>query len=527
MESDFIEECFIHVDGTKPYLIAVVVPNLNVFRIHYASGDRQKGEEKEKEDDWVYDEETVRCKLKEEIIKVGNKMQLQYYEIPRDVLVEPKPFLEIEGMRTVTGKIFRRGLIEHYQGQFEEMYKRVEGEMTKRKDAVISEVLREVLPSVQGQDGLALDNEMAERTFQEMGGSSLDAMKLLAMLSRKFSVDIPMKVLYERNMKEIIEFIDRSAMGIEETNHSKDSDDASLIGRITSNAGSHVPRKVGIDWTEEIRLENYLPELKDSQRHFNSATLADATQAKGVFLTGATGFLGGYLLYEVLRRFPHASVWCLVRLSKGGTTPTTTSSTEERDAEREDAEFYKDDGEGWRRGRDRLCRHLKDIQCWQPEFARRIKPVIGDLAQKDFGLSEEQFAYLAERVEVIIHCGAWVNSILDYPVLKGANVVGTVNALKLAMVAKRARGTTFHHVSTTSVFARKTNKVFSQGITEDYPSSEVSPVALSTGYKQSKWVSEQLCVAARERGLPLSIFRPGMYIPHSHSPTTRLQPPSL
>lgn len=106
LESDFIEECFIHSDGRKTYVLAAVVPNLEVFRIH---GRRAGGEKQElaSDDTWVYDEDEVKKVLKEEMQRIGKQFQLQYYEIPRGIVVEKTRFQDIEGVRTVTGKMLR------------------------------------------------------------------------------------------------------------------------------------------------------------------------------------------------------------------------------------------------------------------------------------------------------------------------------------------------------------------------------------------------------------------------------------
>ncbi|MGC5413137.1 SDR family oxidoreductase, partial [Streptomyces sp. DT225] len=63
-----------------------------------------------------------------------------------------------------------------------------------------------------------------------------------------------------------------------------------------------------------------------------------------------------------------------------------------------------------------------------------------------------------------------------------------------------------HYVSTTGVYAP------SRG-TDPAPLTESSPTGpaddLPDGYAQSKWVAEQLVGLARERGLPVTVHRPG------------------
>jgi thioester reductase-like protein len=87
--------------------------------------------------------------------------------------------------------------------------------------------------------------------------------------------------------------------------------------------------------------------------------------------------------------------------------------------------------------------------------------------------------------------------VLPYPELKAANVGGTHEALRLAA---RHRPSAFHHVSTIEVFGERGSV-----LDENHPAGPAG--ALRGGYAQSKWVSEQLVLAAARRGLPALIYR--------------------
>jgi thioester reductase-like protein len=192
-----------------------------------------------------------------------------------------------------------------------------------------------------------------------------------------------------------------------------------------------------------------------------------------IFLTGGTGFLGSFLIEELLRR-TDATLYCLVRSS---------------DAEE---------------GAKRLRRVLEANRLWDDRFASRIVPVVGDLSLPRFGLSEQAFASLAERVEAVYHSGALVNFIFPYSALKGANVDGTREVLRLACAG---RAKPLHYVSTISVFSGRGGAeptVFRE--TDEVETFE----PMRFGYPQSKWVAEKMVRTARERGLPVVIYRPGL-----------------
>jgi thioester reductase-like protein len=138
----------------------------------------------------------------------------------------------------------------------------------------------------------------------------------------------------------------------------------------------------------------------------------------------------------------------------------------------------------------------------------RFVPVLGDLAQPRLGLTEQEFGALAEAVEIIYHNGSWVNSALDYEALKPANVGGTQAVLQLAGTGSYCKPV--HYVSSLAVFLSPAHAKAARITENDRPSDR-----LKGGYKQSKWVAEQLIYQAQERGLPACIYRVGRIMGHS------------
>lgn len=215
--------------------------------------------------------------------------------------------------------------------------------------------------------------------------------------------------------------------------------------------------------------------------HFSRPLSAHWQTPRTVFLTGSTGFLGVYLLAELLRQ-TQADIYCLVRA-----TDTTA-------------------------GQQRIRQRMQFYQIWQDNFEKRILPIVGDLSQPKLGVSDEVFNELATTVDVIYHNGAQVNAMYPYERLKASNVLGTLEILKLAGL---------HHtkpvnfVSTLAVFFSDTY------IGKMVAESEFANLdeSLKGGYKQSKWVAEALVRAARARGLPTIIHRPGRILGDSQTGT--------
>ncbi len=194
---------------------------------------------------------------------------------------------------------------------------------------------------------------------------------------------------------------------------------------------------------------------------------------KQVLLTGATGFLGAFLLHDLLQQ-TGATVHCLVRAANA------------------------------QQGLRRLRSNLQSYELWQEELAGRIVVVPGDLAEPRLGLSEAQFLVLARDIDAIIHNGALVNFVHPYAAHKAANVLGTQEILRLAALQRLQA---VHFVSTLSVFhtgGHDDGMIFAEG--DDL--EEVG--APFGGYAQSKWAAEQLVMEAARRGLPVAIYRPGL-----------------
>ncbi|WP_415878280.1 amino acid adenylation domain-containing protein [Methylomonas sp. TEB] len=198
----------------------------------------------------------------------------------------------------------------------------------------------------------------------------------------------------------------------------------------------------------------------------------DVAAARTLLLTGATGFLGAFLLADLLA-LTQAKVFCLVR------------------------------AENQQQAMSRLRRQVEQYELSDWVDFSRVVAVCGDLAEPRLGLSGHDYRDIAEQVEVIYHNGALVNFIQPYQALKAANVLGTEEVLRLAASSKAKA---IHYVSTVSVFSEPPAEITGHQETDE----PVQHGNLPNGYAQSKWVAEKLVVAARERGFQVSIYRPAI-----------------
>jgi thioester reductase-like protein len=209
---------------------------------------------------------------------------------------------------------------------------------------------------------------------------------------------------------------------------------------------------------------------------------------KAVFVTGATGFTGAFVLDALLRR-TDAEIYCLVR---------ALDALE---------------------GEKRLLDNLRKYGLEAPGFGGRVHCVIGDLGKPLLGLSYDRFDTLGTRVDAIYHVGALVNWAYPYELLKQVNVEGTAEVIRLAAHLKRKP---LHHVSTIGVYPLGAPQLGRFYEADGLFIPERS-VWLGTGYNQSKWAAEKMLYAAGARhGLSVAIYRPGFVTGHSQTGVVQL-----
>ncbi len=201
---------------------------------------------------------------------------------------------------------------------------------------------------------------------------------------------------------------------------------------------------------------------------------------QNILLTGATGFLGAFLLDRLLESTT-ANIYCLVRCSS------------------------------LKVGTQKLQLNLERYGLTTAAQNPRAIVFPGDLAEPRFGLTESEFEQLAGQIDLIYHNGAYVNLVYPYAAMRAINVLGTQEILRLASQVKVKP---VHFVSTMDVFQSAYHSQLPE-LAEDelFPANELP----GSGYAQTKWVAEKLVKAAHDRGIPTCIHRPGMIVGHSQT----------
>jgi amino acid adenylation domain-containing protein/thioester reductase-like protein len=291
-----------------------------------------------------------------------------------------------------------------------------------------------------------LDNATVGRrsNFLALGGHSLLAPTVLAKVRSLLGVTLPLRAVFATgDLAELAEVVEQARV----------SD-----GEFAKNYTQGIPS------VEQLRLDAEPPaDIRPTE------PLVEGPMRR-VLLTGATGFLGAHLLAELLSR-TEADVYCLVRAESVAV------------------------------GRARLLANLRRAKLTVPaEDLDRIVPVVGDMAEPRLGLSTADYEMLCATMDAIYHNGVVMNFVLTYQWLMPPHVESTIEILRLAV---RRRTKPLHLMSTLGVFL---GKVYDQQlITED--DRALDPSGLDTGYHTTKWVADTMGVNARDRGLPISIYR--------------------
>jgi fatty acid CoA ligase FadD9 len=449
----WIRQIFVYGNSARSYVLAVIVPTDDALAS--VGGDT----------------EAVKPLLSEALQTIAREADLQSYEIPRDFIVETRPFTLENGLLTGIRKLARPQLKEYYGPELEQLYVDLTNGQadvlrTLRQDGANRPVLETVSRAAGALLGAASSDAAPDAQFTDLGGDSLSALTFANLLHDIFGVDVPVGVIVSpaSDLAAIAAYVEEQRSG-----GSKRPTYDAVHGRDATEVRA-----------SDLTLDKFLDE----------ATLAaapslpgPASEVRTVLLTGATGFLGRYLLLEWLERMDlvDGKVITLVR-------------AKDSDAARERLDATFDSGD------PKLLAHYRELA------ADHLVVLAGDKGEANLGLEHAIWQQLADTVDLIVDPAALVNHVLPYSQLFGPNVVGTAELIRIALTT---RIKPFVYVSTIGVGDQIEPGKFVE-VSDVRQMSAVRAVndGYANGYGNSKWGGEVLLREAHDlAGLPVSVFR--------------------
>ncbi|XP_047038956.1 fatty acyl-CoA reductase wat-like [Helicoverpa zea] len=231
-----------------------------------------------------------------------------------------------------------------------------------------------------------------------------------------------------------------------------------------------------------------------------------------VFITGGSGFLGKQLIEKLFRATKISKILLLLRSKKG------------KPIEQRLLDMLQDP----------VFDAVKELH---PNFAEKIIPVAGDVAEMKLGLSEKDWNMVADETDIFMHVAATTRFDEPLKIATLINVRGAREALLLGKACKKLKS--YVHVSTAYSYACE--NMINTEVLEDFYKSPIDPETLiqlaetvdeeklndiSSGliknwpntYSFGKAVAEET-VRSMADGLPLCIVRPAIVIVAHKEPT--------
>jgi len=321
-----------------------------------------------------------------------------------------------------------------------------------RAEELVAAAWRAVL---KGWEGSVFNN------FFEAGGDSLRAIALVARLQTHFAVRIG-------------DIFAWPTLAEQAARLAPAADNLKLrIGRLKDSLAATLAARARL--ADNPGFQEQVAAYRGSYKELLRRDFRTRRPLSTILLTGATGYLGAYLLRELL----HKREECLLVLPVRG-----------RDQQDAEARLHA-----------KLAFYFGPH--YVPQHRNRFRVVCADLTKERLGLPEDRYAELAQSVECIVHSAANVRHYGAYEEFRLSNVIATEHLLRLAKEGKRAPS--FHYISTTSTgmgVAEGAYVIFSEDVVDIGQKPE-------NVYVRTKLEAEMAVAALRGNGVDARIYRVG------------------
>lgn len=270
-----IDQIYIDVNGLQESLAAIIVPIFPILFKQFNITDIQLNDYDKIQE--FCERDDIKSFLLHQLDEFAKKNHLLSYEHIRGIYITPIEFTCENGLQTASNKLCRHKIAERFKNELDIIYNNISS--VKYEDASLS--IDEMMEKVTGNKS----NQSKNGNFIERGGDSLSAINLIRLLQEKFQVEVPIDFLYNSDTnspQKLAELIAQEKLHSSPTNREK--------------------------LNQQIEQDTMLPpDLLPKEGDISIIPT-------NIFLTGANGFIGMYLLFELLKKFPPPiKIYCLLR----------------------------------------------------------------------------------------------------------------------------------------------------------------------------------------------------------------------
>jgi len=193
--------------------------------------------------------------------------------------------------------------------------------------------------------------------------------------------------------------------------------------------------------------------------------MVSKTKEKSFLITGGTGFLGSYLIKDLLSHTQCKDIHVLVRNN----------------------------------GEERLKVYFKEN--FKKEIPNNVFFYKSNLFEKELGLKKKDVTFFQNNITDFIHSAAEVNNLKPLESLWNVNIQAATNTVNMA----NKLNTRYHFISSLSVWVSTFNDQEGFGLERDLPNKDIK---FHTGYARSKWIMDKTLSSLGNKNI--KIYRLGL-----------------
>lgn len=306
---------------------------------------------------------------------------------------------------------------------------------------------------------LGLDLVGVKDNFYRLGGNSIKTVWLVSKLQANFKINVADVFKYKtpRGLAKNISYVKGNL-----------KQKLALI----KNGYERGEKIVSLNPEQQLRQHTYAAQVATRD---SSPANYQMKPIQHVILTGATGYLGCNLLYQLLNTTNYRVI-ALVR---------ATSEINAWQRVQAKYQFYFD----------------SDLTLYKD----RLNVYAADLEVSDLTLPPELYRHLQSKTDSILHSAALVKHYGEYDEFYRANVQASINLLEFA---KNSRGKDFHYVSTYSVLQDGHIPGYASYFCDESVDGSIF-TERSNVYVQTKYEGEVVTRDYRQFGITTNIYRVG------------------